>query len=235
MYLNSAYSGYLLFMLPAFVVVALAQLWVNSTYRKWGRSRNSLGLNGQDAAQRLLAHAMLPDVSVASAQGRLGDHYDPRNKTLHLSPEVATVPSVASLAITAHEIGHAMQDREGYGPLRLRAAIVPAAGIGSKFGWILLFIGLFLRSFELAGLGLLVFSAGALFALATLPVEFNASARARRLLTDSGLIYNEEERGGVNSMLNAAAFTYVAGLAAALLQLLYYASMVAGLGGRRRS
>ena len=232
MYIN---SSYILFMLPAFLIVTLAQAWVNGTYRKWGRARNSLGLSGQDAAQRLLAHAMLPDVGVAAAQGRLGDHYDPRSKTLHLSPEVATVPSVASLAITAHEIGHAMQDHEGYGPLRLRAALVPAANIGSNFGWILLFVGLILRSFELAGLGLVVFSVGALFALATLPVEFNASSRARRLLTDSGLLYSEEERSGVNSMLNAAAFTYVAGLAAALLQLLYFASMVAGMGGRRRS
>jgi len=228
-------SNYILFMLPAFVLVMLAQAWVGGTYRKWGRSRNSLGLNGQDAAQRLLAHAMLQDIGVAGAQGRLGDHYDPRTKTLHLSPEVATVPSVAALAITAHEIGHALQDREGYGPLRLRSALVPAANLGSNFGWILLLIGLVLRSFELAGLGLLVFSVGALFALATLPVEFNASSRARRLLTDSGLIYNEQEQSGVNSMLNAAAFTYVAGLAAALLQLLYFASMVAGMGGRRRS
>jgi hypothetical protein len=128
-----------------------------------------------------------------------------------------------------------MQDHEGYMPLRFRSAIVPAVSIGSNLGWILLIIGVVLRSFQLASLGLLVFSGGAIFALATLPVELNASARARRLLSDSGLLYSDAERGGVNSMLNAAAFTYVAGLASALLQLLYWASVVGGIGGRRRS
>jgi Zn-dependent membrane protease YugP len=226
---------YIMFMLPAFILVMLAQMWVNSTYKKWGRMRNSLGISGEAAAQRLLTQASLSGVTVAAAQGTLSDHYNPRDKTLHLSRGVAAEPSVASLAITAHEIGHAMQDHEGYMPLRFRSAIVPAANIGSSLGWILLFIGLILRSFQLATLGLLVFSGGAIFALATLPVELNASARARRLLSESGLLYNDAERGGVNSMLNAAAFTYVAGLAAALLQLLYFASLVGGLGGRRRS
>jgi len=226
---------YIMLMLPAFILVMIAQMWVNSTYKKWGRMRNSLGMSGEAAAQRLLTQASLYGVTVAAAQGTLSDHYDPRDKTLHLSRGVASEPSVASLAITAHEIGHAMQDHEGYMPLRFRSAIVPAASIGSRLGWILLIIGLILRSFQLASIGLLVFSGGAIFALATLPVELNASARARRLLSESGLLYNDAERGGVNSMLNAAAFTYVAGLAAALLQLLYWASMVGGLGGRRRS
>ena len=101
-------------MVPAFVLMAVAQWWVSSTYRRWGQTKNSLGMNGQDAAQRLLAQAGLPGVEVAGVQGRLSDHYDPRTCELHLSPEVAGVPSVASLAITAHEIGHAMQDRDGY-------------------------------------------------------------------------------------------------------------------------
>jgi hypothetical protein len=197
--------------------------------------RNSLGMSGEAAAQRLLTQASLNGVTVAAAHGTLSDHYDPRDKTLHLSRGVASEPSVASLAITAHEIGHAMQDHEGYMPLRFRSAIVPAVSIGSNLGWILLIIGVVLRSFQLASLGLLVFSGGAIFALATLPVELNASARARRLLSDSGLLYSDAERGGVNSMLNAAAFTYVAGLASALLQLLYWASVVGGIGGRRRS
>ena len=227
-------SSYILCMIPAFLLTALAQFWVNSTYRKWLQAPNSMRVSGADAAQRMLTHAGLQNVGLAGAQGQLSDHYDPRSKTLHLSQQVATAPSVASMAIAAHEIGHAVQDNEGYGPLRLRSALVPAAGIGSNLGWILLVIGFAMQSFELAGLGLLVFSAGALFALATLPVELNASKRARQLLTDSGLIYNDEERGGVNAVLNAAAFTYVAGLATALMQLLYFGSRVAGLGGRRR-
>lgn len=226
-------SSYIIFMVPAFLVMAAANWWVNSTYKRWGQTRNSVGMNGQDAAQRLLAHARLPGVEVASAQGRLGDHYDPRNRRLHLSPEVAGVPSVASLAITAHEIGHAMQDRDGYAPLRLRSALVPAASVGSWLGWILIFIGLVLGFFELAVVGLVVFAIGAVFALATLPVEFNASARARQLLTDSGLLYTEEERRGVGSVLNAAAFTYVAALIVAVLNVLRFAFMIGGLGRRR--
>jgi Zn-dependent membrane protease YugP len=224
---------YLIFVVPGFLIMLAANWWVNSTYRRWGQTRNSLGMNGQDAAQRLLAHAMLSGVEVASAQGRLGDHYDPRTRRLHLSAEVAGVPSVASLAITAHEIGHAMQDREGYAPLRIRTALVPAASIGSNLGWILILIGLVLGFLELALVGLVVFAFSAVFALATLPVEFNDSARARRLLTDSGLLYTEEERRGVGSMLNAAAFTYVAALIVAILNVMRFAFMIAGLGRRR--
>jgi hypothetical protein len=225
--------SYIIFMLPAFLVMAAANWWVNSTYKRWGQARNSVGMNGQDAAQRLLAHASLPGVEVAAAQGRLGDHYDPRTRRLHLSPEVAGVPSVASLAITAHEIGHAMQDRDGYAPLRIRSALVPAASVGSTLGWILIFIGLILGFFELALVGLVVFAVGAVFALATLPVEFDASSRARQLLTDSGLLYTEDERRGVSSMLNAAAFTYVAALIVAILNVLRFAFMIGGLGRRR--
>jgi Zn-dependent membrane protease YugP len=230
-----ANSNYILCMLPAFLLTLLAQFWVSTTYRKWSRVRNSVGANGGDAAQRLLAQANLQNVGLAGTQGQLTDHYDPRDKKLYLSSAVAQTPSVASLAIAAHEIGHAIQDSEGYGPLKLRSALVPAVSVGSYLGWILLMIGFVLQSFELAGLGLLIFSAGAVFALMTLPVELNASKRARQLLTDSGLIYNDEEKSGVSSMLNAAAFTYVAGLATAVMQVLYFGSMVAGLGGRRRS
>jgi Zn-dependent membrane protease YugP len=221
-------------MLPTFLLSVVAQLWVNSTYSKWLKVRNSLNLTGADAAQRILAQANLPGVGLASTRGQLTDHYDPRDKTLYLSAQVAQVPSVASLAVAAHELGHALQDRESYGPLKLRSALVPAVSIGSYLGWILLMIGIVLQSFQLAGIGLLVFSLGAIFALATLPVELNASKRARQLLADSGLVYSEEEKKGVSSVLNAAAFTYVAALATAVMQLLYFGSMVAGLGGRRR-
>ncbi|MEW6568700.1 MAG: zinc metallopeptidase [Chloroflexota bacterium] len=228
-------SAYWIYMLPAFLLVLLAQLWVSSTYRRWSRYRNTYGLSGAEAARRLLSHGALTDVALESTPGVLSDHYDPRSRTLRLSPPVAQGQSVASLAIAAHEIGHAVQDREGYLPMRFRAALVPAANLGSTLGWILIFIGLLLRSVQLGWLGVLIFSAGAVFALATLPVELNASARARALLAQSGLVTSEEERRGVNSVLTAAAFTYVAALAAALLQLLYWASVVGGMGGRRRS
>jgi len=215
----------------------LAQLWVKSTYRKWSQVRNSNNITGAEAARRLLGYGNLLQVTLEGARGRLSDHYDPRSQTLRLSPSVAQGQSVASLAIAAHEIGHALQDRDDYFPLRFRAAIVPAANIGSNLGWILILIGLFIRGAfgtQLAWIGVMAFAIGAVFSLATLPVELNASARAQALLTQSGLIQTMEDRRGVKAVLNAAAFTYVAALAAALLQLLYYISLVGGISGRRR-
>jgi Zn-dependent membrane protease YugP len=167
-----------------------------------------------------------------SRGGTLSDHYDPRSKTLRLSPDVYRGNSVASLAIAAHELGHAMQDQDEYWPLRFRSMLVPVVNIGSYLGWILIMIGLFLRMTDLAWLGVIVFAGGAVFSLATLPVELNASTRARALLTQSGLIRTQEEQRGVNAVLNAAALTYVAALFTAIMQLLYWASIVGG--GRRR-
>ncbi len=225
---------YFLFMIPAFLLMLLAQFYVNSSYRKWSQVPAFSRLSGAQAAQRLISAGGL-NVRVEGIQGKLTDHYDPRDKVLRLSEGVYQGQSVAALAIAAHELGHAMQDEDGYAPLRIRAALVPAVNIGSYLGWILLMIGMVLRMTSLAWLGVLVFSAGAVFALMTLPVELNASARAKRLLVDSGLIIGQDEERGVNTVLNAAALTYVAGLVTALLQLLYYASLVAGMGGRRRS
>src|SRR4030067_2682442 len=132
--------------------------------------------------------------------GNLTDHYDPRSKVLRLSQGVYQGRSVAALAIAAHELGHAMQDHEGYFPLRLRAALVPAVNLGSYLGWILIFLGMILRLTDLAWLGVLVFSGGAIFAPATLPVEINASARAKALLTNTGMIINDDERRGVSKV-----------------------------------
>lgn len=229
-----SYATYWIFMLPAMALVLLAQLWVKSTYGRWGRVQNSAGLTGGQAAQRLLQASGLSDVNLERVPGQLTDHFDPRTRSLRLSDGVAQQPTVASLAIAAHEIGHALQDRAGYFPMRLRAAIVPVVSIGSYLGWILIFIGLAIQSLDIAGLGLVAFSLGTVFALATLPVELNASARARELLSRSGLVQTAEENAGVRAMLTAAAFTYVAALAAAVLQLLYYAMLVASLGRRRR-
>ena len=227
-------TSYLIFMLPAFILIMLAQVYVSSSYNKWSRVANRSGLSGAEVARRLVERGGLSDVEVEQVSGRLSDHYDPRRKVLRLSAGVAQSSSVAAAAIAAHELGHAVQDREDYFPLRLRAALVPAVNIGSYLGWILLMIGFALRYTELAWLGVAVFAGGAVFALATLPVELNASARARQLLSTAGIITSEEERAGVNTVLNAAALTYVAALFAAILQLLYYASLVFGMGGRRR-
>ena len=224
---------YMIFMLPALILMIIAQSFVNGAYRKWSQVIARSGLTGAQAAQRLISAGGL-SISINGVRGKLTDNYDPRRKVLNLSEGVYNSPSVAALAITAHELGHAMQDREGYFPLKLRAAMVPAVNIGSYLGWILIFIGMIFRQTNLAWLGVLVFSGGALFALATLPVEFNASARAKQLLADTGMIGGEDERKGVNNVLNAASLTYVAGLIAAVMQLLYFISMVGGIGGRRR-
>lgn len=226
-------SGYILFMLPAFIIMMAAQWYVNSSYSRWSKVPSRSGLTGAEVARRLVERGGL-DVTVEQVGGKLSDHYDPRSKTLRLSAGVAQSSSVAAAAIAAHELGHAVQDREGYFPLQLRAALVPVVNIGSYLGWILLMIGFALRNTDLAWLGVLVFGGGAVFALATLPVELNASGRARQLLATAGIINSGDEQAGVNTVLNAAALTYVAALFTAILQLLYYASLVTGMGGRRR-
>jgi len=219
---------YLIFMAPAFILMMLTSWYVKSAYNKWSRVPSNSRMTGVQAAQRLIANSGLYGVKIEGVRGNLSDHYDPRTKTLRLSQGVADNASVAAVAIAAHELGHALQDAEDYIPLRFRAALVPAVNVGSWLGWILIMIGLFLQMYNLAWLGVLVFSGGAIFALATLPVELNASTRAKQLLADTGIIQTEKERRGVNNVLNAAALTYVASLVTAVLQLLYFASLIAG-------
>ena len=224
---------YLCFMIPALALMGFASWYVRHSYNKWSKIRATSGLTGHQAAQRLISTGNLYGVQVQGTSGQLSDHYDPRNKTLFLSEGVAHSPSVAAVAISAHELGHALQDAEDYFPMRVRSMLVPAVNIGSNLGWILIMIGLVLQQVNIAWIGVAVFSAGALFALATLPVEFNASARAKELLYSTGIIQTEEERRGVNQVLNAAALTYVAGLVTAIMQLLYYVFLIGGLGRRR--
>ena len=224
---------YLIFILPAIILMLIAQWRVNAAYNKWMRVPNQSGIAGRVAAQRLLGWLGLYDVQLETTPGHLTDHYDPAHNVLRLSRDIGNEPSVASLAVVAHELGHAMQDQEGYLPLKFRSAIVPAVSVGSYLGWILILAGILLRITGVAWLGVAVFSGGALFALVTLPVEFNASRRALRLLTDNELIVTQDEERGVRAVLNAAAMTYVAALATALFQLLYYTMLIGGLGRRR--
>ena len=206
---------YLIFMAPAFILMMLTSWYVKSAYNKWSKVPSNSRMTGAQAAQRLIANSGLYGVTIEGVRGNLSDHYDPRTKTLRLSQGVANSASVAAVAVAAHELGHAIQDSEDYIPLRFRAALVPAVNIGSWLGWILIMIGLFLQMYNLAWMGVLVFSGGAIFALATLPVELNASARAKQLLASTGIIQTEQERRGVNNVLNAAALTYVASLVTA--------------------
>ena len=224
---------YLMYMIPAFILMGLTSWYVKAAYNKWSKVPAKSRLTGAQAAQRLMSTGSMYGVQIQGVAGQLTDHYDPRDKTLYLSNGVANGTSVAALAIAAHELGHALQDAEGYMPLKFRSALVPIVNIGSNLGWFLIMIGLFLRFTELAWLGVLIFAGGAVFSLATLPVEFNASARAKQLLAQTGIIQTDEEIRGVNNVLNAAALTYVAGLITSILQLLYYVTLVGG--GRRRS
>ncbi len=223
---------YMLYMLPAFILMMLASWYVKSAYRKWSRVPVRSRMSGYEAAQRLITRAGLYNVQIEAISGQLTDHYDPRTKVLRLSRGVAQGNSVAALAIAAHELGHAIQDAEDYFPLRLRSAMVPMVNIGSYLGWIFLLLGLYFHLMNFAWIGIIAFSGGLLFALATLPVELNASARAKRLLWETGLIQTEEERKGMNTVLNAAALTYVASIFTAFLQLLYYISLVNGRSRR---
>jgi Zn-dependent membrane protease YugP len=221
---------YLVFMLPALLLAVWAQAKVKGAYAKYTRVPNQRGLTGLDAAKIILPQEGLLDVSIEGIPGELTDHYDPRTKKLGLSAGVARQPSVASLAVTVHEIGHALQDHQNYGPLKLRGAIVPAVQVSSWVAPIMFFIGLFLGMTQLAWLGIILFGLGALFALITLPVEFNASRRGLRLLQTYQLADGQEIQGA-KAVLDAAALTYVAALVQALVTILYYVSIM----NRRRN
>ncbi|MFH1085390.1 MAG: zinc metallopeptidase [Chloroflexota bacterium] len=220
---------YYILALPALLLGLYAQFKVRAAYSKYTRVANRGGISGVEAAQRLLAHVGLTEVGVQGTSGQLTDHYDPRNKTLFLSGGVAQVPSVAALGIVAHEVGHAVQDHEGYLPLKLRGSIVPVVQIGSWLGPIIFIAGMLLPFPNLLLIGLLLFSGTLVFALVTLPVEFDASRRAVAMLTASRLVTTEERRGA-KAVLDAAALTYVAAAAQAISTILYYIMLM----GRRR-
>jgi Zn-dependent membrane protease YugP len=229
---------YLVFTLPPLLLGLIAQAWVKSSYRKGLQVPNQRRMTGMQGADTLLSYAGL-SLGIEVIGGELSDHYDPRSKTLRLSQGVANSPSVGALAIAAHEIGHAMQDDVDYAPLRVRSALVKPVNLGTQLGSVLFLIGL-VMSYLASGLsgvgrviswiGILGFCLAALFALVTLPVEFNASRRGLSLLTESGLVERSQMRYARN-VLTAAALTYVAALAQALGQVMYYVFL---LNRRRR-
>ena len=224
---------YLLFSLPAVLLALFAQWRVQSAFRKYSRVRNMRDMPGVQVAQHLLRANGLDHVEIQGARRMMGDHYDPSKKVLRLSRDVARTPSVAALGVVAHEVGHAIQDANAYGPLAIRNGLVPMASIGSNFAIILIIVGLVLSYMvgplgqTLAVVGLGLFGVVVLFQLINLPVEFNASSRAREILLANGMITAAENRV-VGKVLNAAALTYVAATATAVLTMLYYASLVFG-------
>jgi uncharacterized protein len=224
------YGLYMLFVLPALLLGLYAQFKVKSSFSKYSRVRTAAGLTGAQIARRFLDNHGLGNVQIEQTRGMLSDHYDPRQKVLRLSPEVYQGNSVAAAGVAAHEVGHALQDAEGYAPLRLRSTMVPAVQIGSWVGPLMFMGGLLMQFDQLAIIGLVLFSLTALFAFVTLPVEFNATSRAKAWLATSGVIYTQENKG-VNAVLDAAALTYVAAAIQAVMTILYYAFI---LFGRRR-
>lgn len=222
---------YFVFMLPAIAFVMFAQHRVTSTFKKYSKVTTQRRVTGAQVAQEILRANGIFDVPVERVPGQLTDHYDPRTRTLRLSDSVYGSTSVAAMGVAAHEVGHALQHAGGYVPLKVRSLIVPAASFGSMLGPWMLIGGVIMGLVQVAWLGVAMFAAGTLFALVTLPVEFNASSRAMAQLTNIGLVDRTEYDQG-RKVLNAAAMTYVAGFAAALLQLLYWISVVVGMNRR---
>ncbi len=218
---------YFLFVGPAMLLAMWAQYRVKSAYAMGSRVGARSGLSGAETAQRILNAYGIANVAIEPVQTYLGDHYDPKHKVLRLSPDVYHGRSLASLGIAAHEVGHAIQDATSYGPLAIRNGLVPMASIGSNLSIILVIAGLVLQMTNLAVVGLALFSLVVLFQLVNLPVEFNASSRARGILLQQNMI-SPQENVVVGKVLNAAAMTYVAATLTAVFTLLYYAYLVFG-------
>ena len=218
MYYSYYYDSTYILVIIAFFITMFAQIWVNSSYNKYKHRDSNRGIKGYEVARKILDANGLNDIKVQEVAGSLTDHYDPTKRCVNLSTDIYKDSSVASIAVAAHECGHAIQDKVGYTFLRIRHKLVPTVNFCSKMGYFVIVIGLIFGSFNLAMIGLILLGAILLFQLVTLPVEFNASKRAMEQLRALQLA-NDIDQNGVRSMLTAAAMTYVASLASTLLQL----------------
>ncbi len=215
-------------LVPAILLSLYSQFKISSSFRRYSQVRSRRGMSGAQVARAILQSQGLYDVRIEPIGGRLSDHYDPRTRVVRLSEDVYQGSSLASVAVAAHETGHALQHAGGYFPLQLRSTFVPVANFGSSLGPILILVGFFMSSFNfLLQIGILLFSFAVLFQLITLPVEFNASNRAMALLQEGGMLDGDEVRGA-RSVLNAAALTYVAAALAAVLQLARFIILAQG-------
>lgn len=221
-------GAYLLYFVLIMIIPIWAQSRVKGTYNQYVEVPSEMGYTGAETARRILDHHDLYDVEIEEIGGRLTDHYDPRDKVLRLSSENYHGRSIAGVAVAAHEVGHAIQDKESYAPLRFRHALVPVANLGSNVSYFFIIIGMLIGMTQLALLGIIFFAAAVLFQLVTLPVELNASRRAMVQLADLGLIMNDERRSA-RKVLSAAALTYVAAALVAVLELLRFVLMFAGM------
>jgi Zn-dependent membrane protease YugP len=223
-------SMYLLFIAPGFVLALWASYRVKRAFKRYSEVASASGYTGAEAAQRVLDRAGITGVRIVSTNGFLSDHYNPLSKELALSEEVYSSRSIAAIGVAAHEAGHAIQHASNYFPMWVRSALVPTASIGSNLGYIVMAVGLMLSPYVVM-LGAVLFSGVLLFQVVTLPVEFDASRRAKRLVMEAGII-RPSEREGMDRVLNAAAMTYVAAVVSSLLVLLYYLFRAGLLGGR---
>ncbi len=218
--------NYLIFVLIPTVLISLAaQAFVRSAYNKWSKQRNGSGLSGAQVAERIFARTNVQSVRLEGTPGQLSDHYDPRAGVVRLSQDIATVPSVAAMAVVAHELGHVQQHQENSPLIVARNFLVPAVTLAPQIGYIMIFAGLFLSITGLIWAGILLFGVMVVFMILTLPVEFDASRRGLILLRESGLFVSSEDESGARNVLTAAALTYVAAAISAVLQLLYFISV----------
>jgi len=222
---------YWMMMAPVLILSLVATVKVKSTFNKYSKVMSASGMTGADAARELLRRNGLTNVTVTETGGFLSDHYDPSKKVIRLSPNVFRSNSVAAIGVAAHETGHAIQHAKAYSPLVLRNTMVPVANIGSTLSWIIIFAGFILGFMGLVKIGIVLFSAVVVFQVITLPVEFNASSRAKEMLASYGLI-SQGELQGVRKVLSAAAMTYVAAAASSIMTLLYFLIRAGLLGGR---
>jgi Zn-dependent membrane protease YugP len=222
---------YWMMMAPVLILSLVATVKVKSTFNKYSKVMSASGMTGADAARELLRRNGLTNITVTETGGFLSDHYDPSKKVIRLSPNVFRSNSVAAIGVAAHETGHAIQHAKAYSPLVLRNTMVPVANIGSTLSWIIIFAGFILGFMGLVKIGIVLFSAVVVFQVITLPVEFNASSRAKEMLASYGLI-SQGELQGVRKVLSAAAMTYVAAAASSIMTLLYFLIRAGLLGGR---
>ncbi len=223
---------YFVFIIPAIVLSLWASWRVKVNFKKYSRVQSSRGLSGAQAAAELLQREGIQDVQIIQTGGKLSDHYNPLTKKLALSEEVYNSSSIAAIGVATHEAGHAIQHAQNYAPLWIRSLLVPTAKVGSSIGYMVMLFGLFFASTNMILVGAVLFSMVLLFQIVTLPVEFDASSRAKTLVVEHGIIL-PQERIGVDAVLNAAALTYVAAAISTLFTLLYFLWRSGLIGGRR--
>ena len=226
-------NNMLIYLIIAMTIPLMAQGYLMSTFGRYKRARASSGLTGYEVARRMLDRNGLYDVQIQETKGKLSDHYDPKTRTVRLSPDIHNTASVAAVSVAAHEVGHAIQHAQNYVPLKLRSSLVPVVNIANRLGFIAILAGLFLEMFVIAEIGIILIASLFVFQLITLPVEFNASTRAMAGLSEMNILYDHNEKRGARKVLTAAALTYVAALVVALMELLRWIAILNSRRGRR--